>query len=169
VPKIPDDSCSIARSLGVLGERWTFLVLRDAFEGLSRFVEFRESLGIAPDILSDRLSTLVEYGVLRKVDYQEPGERRRAAYELTDAGRELYVVLAGLQQWGDKHLPWADGPSLLRRDAATGEPVHVGFIDSQGREIDPDRVTFVPTESYPRGRLAARNRRRAPSAPTDGR
>ncbi|HVT67256.1 MAG TPA: hypothetical protein VHF26_05875, partial [Trebonia sp.] len=82
---------------------------------------------------------------------------------------ELYVVLAGLQQWGDKHLPWADGPSLLRRDAATGEPVHVGFIDSQGREIDPDRVAFVPTESYPRGRLAARNRRRAPSAPADGR
>jgi DNA-binding HxlR family transcriptional regulator len=158
MPTIPDTSCAIARSLGVLGERWTFLILRDAFEGMSRFAEFRASLGVAPDILSDRLSTLVAYGVLRKVDYQEPGERRRAAYQLTDAGRDLYVVLAGLQQWGDEHLPWAEGPSLLRRDKTTGGPVHVGFIDSHGNEVAPENVTFIRTASYPPDRLPARSR-----------
>jgi DNA-binding HxlR family transcriptional regulator len=158
--KVPDTSCSIARSLGVLGERWTFLILRDAFEGMSRFAEFRESLGIASDILSDRLSTLVEYGVMEKTEYQEPGERRRSAYGLTDAGRELFVVLAGLQQWGDQHLPWAEGPSLLRRDKRTGDTVHVGFIGSHGQEVAPENVTFTPTKSYPQERLAAHSRRR---------
>ena len=101
MPKVPDSSCSIARSLGVLGERWTFLILREAFSGLSRFAEFRDSLGIAPDVLTDRLSTLVKYGVLEKAAYQEPGARARSAYLLTLAGRQLFVVLAALQQWGD--------------------------------------------------------------------
>lgn len=159
--KVPENPCSIARSLGVLGERWTFLILRDAFEGITRFADFRESLGVAADVLSDRLATLVEYGVLTKVDYQDPGERRRAAYELTDAGRELFVVIAALQEWGDRNLPWAEGPSLLRRERRTGRAVHVGFLDSKGQPVEPQDVKFVPTKSYPPERLAARRQRRA--------
>lgn len=160
--KVPDTPCSIARSLGVLGERWTLLILRDAFEGLSRFDDFRQSLGVASDVLSARLSTLVEYGVMDKVDYQEPGARRRHAYVLTDAGRELYVIVAALQQWGDRHLPWADGPSLLRRGPG-GRSVHVGFIDSAGDEIAPADVAMVPTDAYPpeRVRLLAERTSRA--------
>jgi DNA-binding HxlR family transcriptional regulator len=160
--KIPDTSCSIARSLGVLGEQWTFLILRDAFEGMTRFEEFRQSLGIASNLLSRRLAALVEHRVLRKVEYREPGERRRFGYELTEAGRELFVVLVGLQEWGDRHLPWAEGPSILRRDSRTGEAVHVGFINDDGSEVQPQDVTFVRTESYPQDRLAAaRERQRA--------
>jgi DNA-binding HxlR family transcriptional regulator len=147
--KVPDSSCSIARSLGVLGERWTFLILRDALGGLSRFAEFRDSLGIAPDVLADRLATLVEYGVMERVAYQEPGSRSRSAYALTPAGRELSVVLGALQQWGDQHLPWPDGPSILRQVRDSDRPVHVGFVDDQGTEIRPSDVAMIRTAAYP--------------------
>jgi DNA-binding HxlR family transcriptional regulator len=146
---VPDSSCAIARSIGVLGERWTFLILRDAFGGLTRFAQFRDSLGVAPDVLSDRLDTLVNYGVMERVAYREPGSRTRSAYVLTPAGRELYVVLAALQQWGDEHLPWPAGPSLLRRIRDDDRPVHVGFVDDRGREVPATDVVMIPTDAYP--------------------
>jgi DNA-binding HxlR family transcriptional regulator len=142
--KVPESTCSIARSLGVLGERWTFLILRDALLGATRFAEFRDSLGIAPDVLSDRLATLVEYGVLAREPYQEPGARPRFGYRLTSAGEELAVVLAALQQWGDEHLPHPQGPSMLRRTRADGRPVHVGYIDDRGQEVPPADMATVP-------------------------
>jgi DNA-binding HxlR family transcriptional regulator len=141
--KVPDCSCSIERALGVLGERWTFLILREAFFGVTRFAEFRDRLGVAPDVLTDRLATLVEYGVMERVPYQEPGARSRSGYRLTPAGRELRVVLSSLQQWGDEHLPRAEGPSMLRRVAGTDRPVHVGYIDPDGREVPPDGVAMI--------------------------
>jgi DNA-binding HxlR family transcriptional regulator len=146
--KIPDSSCSIARCLGVLGERWTFLILRDAVLGATRFAQFRESLGVASDVLSDRLGTLVEYGVMERESYQEPGARARFAYRLTPAGRELQVVLSALQQWGDDHLPCQEGPSMLRRVRGTDQPVHVGYITVGGREVKPADVSVIPTASY---------------------
>jgi DNA-binding HxlR family transcriptional regulator len=160
MPKVPSTPCSIARTLAVLGDRWTFLILRDAFEGITRFEDFRESLGVATDVLSARLSALVEHGVMEKAEYREPGVRRRLAYVLTDAGRELFVILTGLQEWGDRHLPWPEGPSLLRLEERTGEPVHVGFIGSQGQEVPPQDVVYVPTSSYPQRRRAAQAQRK---------
>ncbi len=148
--KVPDSSCAIARSLGVLGERWTFLILREATLGLTRFAQFRDSLGIAPDVLTERLATLVEYGVMERVAYQEPGSRSRSAYVLTPAGRELSVVLAALQQWGDEHLPWPEGPSMLRRVRDSDRPVHVGFVDDRGREVPAEDVAMIRTDAYPR-------------------
>jgi DNA-binding HxlR family transcriptional regulator len=142
--KVPDSICSVARSLGVLGERWTFLILREAFLGATKFAEFRDRLGVAPDVLSDRLSTLVEYGVMEREPYQEPGARQRFAYRLTPAGAELQVVLNALQQWGDKHLPRPEGPSMLRRIRGTDLPVHVGYVDDQGNEVAPADVAVIP-------------------------
>jgi len=146
--RVPDSSCSIARSLGILGERWTFLILREAFLGVTRFAELRDRLGVAPDVLSDRLATLVAYGVLEREPYQEPGARSRSAYRLTPAGRELQVVLSALQQWGDEHLPRPEGPSMLRRVKGTDCPVHVGYVDERGREVEPDDVAVIPAEAY---------------------
>src|SRR5437867_811695 len=148
--KIPDSTCSIHRSLGVLGERWTFLILRDVLDGATRFAEFRDQLGIATNLLTDRLNTLVEYGAMTRRPYQEPGERARDAYQLTEAGRELLVVLGALQQWGDKHLPAPDGPSILRRTRDTGRPVHVGFVDDTGQEVPADEVVMHRTATYRR-------------------
>jgi DNA-binding HxlR family transcriptional regulator len=141
--KVPDCSCSIERTLGVLGERWTFLILREAFFGVTRFADFRDRLGVAPDVLTDRLATLVEYGVMDRVPYQEPGTRSRFGYQLTPAGRELQVVLSSLQQWGDQHLPRDEGPSMLRRVAGTDRPVHVGYIDPDGHEVSADGVAMI--------------------------
>jgi DNA-binding HxlR family transcriptional regulator len=146
--KVPESACSIARSLGVLGERWTFLILREAFLGATKFVEFRDRLGVAPDVLSDRLSTLVEYGVMEREPYQEPGARPRFAYRITPAGTELRVVLSALQQWGDKYLPPADGPSVLRRIRGTDLPVHVGYVDDQGNEVALADVAMIPADSF---------------------
>ena len=148
--KVPEASCSIARSLGVVGERWTFLILREAFLGATRFAEFRDRLGVAPDVLSERLATLVEYGVMEREPYREPGARSRSAYRLTPAGRELQVVLSALQQWGDEHLPRPEGPSMLRRVRGTDRPVHVGYVDGSGREVQPADVAVIPAASYPR-------------------
>ena len=146
--KDPAATCSIENSLGVLGERWTFLILRDAFLGASRFAQFREHLGVAPDVLSDRLTTLVEYGVMEREPYQDPGARVRFAYRLTPAGRQLQLVLSALQQWGDEHAPGPDGPSMLRRVRGTDRPVHVGYIDEDGREVAPADFAMVPTAAY---------------------
>ena len=145
--KVLDPACSIARSLGVLGERWTFLILREAFLGATKFAEFRDRLGIAPDMLSDRLSTLVEYGVMEREPYQEPGARPRFAYRLTPAGTELKVVLHALQQWGDTYLPRPEGPSVLRRIRGTDLPVHVGYVDDQGNQVALADVAVIPADS----------------------
>jgi DNA-binding HxlR family transcriptional regulator len=145
---VTQQTCSIARSLEVLGERWTFLILREALSGTSRFADFRAALGVAPDVLSDRLATLVAAGVLEKRPYREPGARARDSYHPTQAGRELKVVLGALQQWGDEHRPYEPGPTVVRR-SADGRPLRVGFVDEEGHEVPLDEVRFVRTAAYP--------------------
>lgn len=142
---IDEWSCSVARSLTVLGERWTLLILREALLGTTRFADFQANLGIGPDMLSDRLSTLVDYGVLTKQTYQEPGQRPRPEYHLTPAGRELHVLIGALQQWGDRNLPRPQGPSMVRRARRTDRPVHVAFIDDLGYEVPADDVATIST------------------------
>ena len=142
-------SCSIARSLEVVGARWTLLIMREALAGRTRFAEFRQALGIAPDVLSERLTTLVEYGVMTKQPYQEPGSRARFSYHLTPAGRELLVVVGALQQWGDAHVPRPEGPTVERRGRADNAPLHVAFVDPAGREVALDDVAMVRTAAYP--------------------
>jgi DNA-binding HxlR family transcriptional regulator len=146
MPRAPADvACSIERSLGVLGERWTFLILREAIWGATRFRDFQAALGISTDLLSDRLATLVDAGVLEKRPYREPGERARSGYHVTEAGRELQVILGALQQWGDERRPRAEGPSVARRRRSTGEPLAVAFVDESGRAVGLDDVEFVRT------------------------
>jgi DNA-binding HxlR family transcriptional regulator len=150
ITKLRDSPCSVSRSLSVLGERWTLLVLRLAFEGETRFEGFRTNLGMAADVLSDRLTTLVENGVMTKQAYQEPGSRARYEYHLTPAGKELHVVVAGLQQWADDHLPWAEGPTVIRQAHETAARVRVAFIDDSGCQVPLDDVDAVRTAAYPK-------------------
>ncbi|MGW5277567.1 winged helix-turn-helix transcriptional regulator [Streptomyces sp. NPDC004044] len=133
------------RSLQILGARWSLLVLRDVFAGRHRFAEIQSSLGIAPNLLSDRLKLLVEADVLCTQTYQDPGSRPRQSYHLTEAGRDPWPVLAALQQWGDRHRPRPSGPSTLRRVRDTGRPVHVGFIDDEGHEVPGSDVMTLST------------------------
>ncbi len=142
-PMNDDPACSIERSLQILGERWSFLVLREIFAGKHKFAEIQSALGIATNLLSARLKLLVESGVLCTQTYREPGSRPRQSYHLTEAGRDLRVVLSALQQWGDLHRPRPSGPSALRRTRSTGRPVHVGFLDDDGHEVPVTEVVTV--------------------------
>lgn len=133
-------ACPIARSLAVVGEKWALLIVRDALAGTTRFAEFRASLGIAPDMLADRLGKLVDHGILERRSYRDPGERARDEYLITESGRELGPVLAALGGWGQAHLPVAAGPPYRFVDSATGDPARAGFTGTGGRPIPPDRV-----------------------------
>lgn len=104
-----DLNCSIARPLSFLGERWALLVLRDLFLGRRRFEEFQESLGVASNVLSQRLATLVEEGIVERRRYSEHPERFE--YRLTEKGRDLQPVLQALRQWGDRYTA-PDGPPV---------------------------------------------------------
>jgi DNA-binding HxlR family transcriptional regulator len=126
--------CSVARSLQVLGDRWTLLVLREALAGRTRFSEFRAELGIAPDVLTQRLTTLTEAGILEKRPYREATSRARFGYHLTEAGEEVKIILGALQQWGDAHRPHPDGPLVQRVNARSGRPLRVTFVDDRGAE-----------------------------------
>jgi len=147
ITKLQDSSCSVARSLSVLGERWTLLVVREALSGTTRFETFRENLGLAANVLSDRLATLVDQGVMTREEYQEAGRRTRYEYHLTETGRDLHVVVGALQQWGDVHLPRPEGPSVVRRSVRSSATVRVAFVDEAGREVPQADVIIVDTAS----------------------
>jgi DNA-binding HxlR family transcriptional regulator len=143
-----EELCSIARTLDIVGDKWTFLILREAsLQKVTRFADFRDRLGIAPDMLSNRLNILVDADVMEKQPYREPGTRTRHSYHLTPAGEQLLLVLAALQQWGDENRPPASGPSTLRRSADHGRPVRVAFVDDTDTVIPADSVVFSLTDS----------------------
>jgi len=135
--------CSIARALELVGERWTLLILRDAFRGARRFEEFQRSLGIARNVLGSRLQRLVAAGILVRVPYQEHPPRDE--YRLTEKGLGLWPVMIDLLQWGDAHLAGAAGPPVLIRHRDCG-----GSLDSRrrcercGAELGPRDVELLP-------------------------
>jgi DNA-binding HxlR family transcriptional regulator len=138
-----DQVCSIARALEVVGERWSLLIVRDAFLGLSRFEQFQESLGIGRNVLTDRLGRLVGAGVFERVRYQRRPDR--FDYRLTPMGRELLVPLLALMQWGDDHLAGSAGPPRLSRHAECGGNLRAALICEECQSAIPaDQVTVVP-------------------------
>ncbi len=121
----PEQVCSIARALEVVGERWTLLIMRDALLGLTRFEEFQESLGIASNTLTNRLKLLSDEGVLERVpDPERPG---RPKYVLTDKGTELGPALIVLMKWGDRHYPEPGGPPRLTLHSGCGGSIGPDF------------------------------------------
>jgi DNA-binding HxlR family transcriptional regulator len=133
-------NCSIARALEVVGERWTLLILRDAFLGLRRFDQFQESLGIARNVLTERLNRLVDEGVLERVLYNERPERYE--YRLTRKGRDLNIALVALRQWGDQYL--SEKPPRLLRRKADKKPVVAALVPRGTEVLRPDEVESVP-------------------------
>ena len=97
------ENCSVQRTLDVIGEKWTLLVLREAFNGVRRFDDMRRHLRVSESVLADRLRTLVDAGVLDTAPYQAPGQRSRREYRLTAKGFDLYPILIALLQWGDRY------------------------------------------------------------------
>ncbi len=133
-------NCSIARALEVVGERWTLLIVRDAFLGLRRFDQLQESLGIARNVLTDRLNRLVEEGILERVRYSERPERYE--YRLTGKGRELNIALTALRQWGDKYL--SEKPPRIFRRKTDKKPVVAALVPKGADILRLEEVETVP-------------------------
>lgn len=125
-------NCSIARTLQVVGEKWTLLIIRESFYGSTRFEQFHRVLNCPRNLLSERLARLVEEGILERSEYREPGSRARTEYLLTEAGRELMYILLSLMQWGDRHQAGPEGPPVVARHVGCGHDVQVGFTCSAG-------------------------------------
>jgi DNA-binding HxlR family transcriptional regulator len=113
--------CAIARSMAVLGERWTFVILRQAFMGARRFEDYQQGTGIARNILTDRLKTLVEHEILERRPYAEHPGRTLYEYRLTDKGLDLYPVLISLMQWGNRYGGFEDGPPVELTHKSCGQ------------------------------------------------
>ncbi|GAA2245583.1 helix-turn-helix domain-containing protein [Herbiconiux moechotypicola] len=132
------------RTLDVVGEKWSLLVVREAFKGRTRYSEFRDALGAPSDVLSARLTRLVEAGVFEKRAYREPGSRERSSYHLTEKGQGLALVLGAMVQWGDTFQPYTGGRASEIVDATAGEPLSLAFVDPEGRSHPASEVTLRP-------------------------
>jgi len=131
--------CPVARSMAVLGERWAILVLREAFYGATRFDESERNLGIAPNILSARLRTLVAHGMLEK------GPGRRPDYRLTAMGRDFFPAYVALKRWSDRWMAPPEGPVVVLCDRATGQEVTAPVpLGPDGRPLTPEDIRVLP-------------------------
>ena len=139
------ESCSVAQVLEIIGERWTWLIIRDAFLGITRFIDFEQSLGIARNVLTDRLNRLVEEGIFERVLYQE----RPARYEycLTPKGSDLFTALNALRQWGDQYL--SDKPMRLLRRKHDKTPVIAALVPEGAPVLAADEIELVPGPGFP--------------------
>jgi DNA-binding HxlR family transcriptional regulator len=135
--------CSIARSLEVVGERWSLLILRSVFLGVRRFDELHDVLGIQRSVLTARLQRLVDEGVLKRVPYQE--RPTRYEYRATTKGRELWPVIAHLLRWGDAHYPEPTGvPRIIEHTGCGGQPDDHLLCDRCGEPLNHLNVTARP-------------------------
>jgi len=153
--------CSIARTVDMLGDWWTPMIVRSSFLGARRFDDFLVALGIPRNVLTERLRTLVEQGVLEKRPYSERPPRYE--YRLTEKGVALYPVIITMMRWGDEWLDWDECPPVRLVDKDTGEDIEPVLVDRRtGKPIDPRRTRAV-TAGEGRGQT------RAPTAPAAGR
>ena len=132
--------CSVARTLAVIGDRWTLMILRDCFLGVRHFDDFQRSLGISRTIVSDRLATLVREEVLFRPEGKWGKQR---PYRLTDKGLELYPVVMAIVGWGNRHYAGEAGPPILHRHNSCGHDITSEATCSHCHEpLDPRQVTF---------------------------
>ncbi|WP_443062950.1 winged helix-turn-helix transcriptional regulator [Streptomyces sp. NBC_00440] len=130
--KWTDPACPVARAVDLVGDRWSLLIVRDAMDGAASFTDFLGRLGVARNILSDRLRKLTAHGILAT---STPPGAKRHTYQLTDAGRELFTIIAALRQWGERHAfaPGEDHSVLTDRDGREVPRFHV--LDRSGRPV----------------------------------
>lgn len=135
-------TCSIARCLEVLGDRWTLLVVRNALVGMTRFDDFQRNLGLAPNVLSDRLARLCQEGVLERVQYADRPVRHE--YVPTAKGRELWSVLTAMLEWGDRYYAPQGPPRLLLHAGCGGSVVQRLACEQCGKPVAPEEIATAP-------------------------
>ncbi|HEY1188906.1 MAG TPA: helix-turn-helix domain-containing protein [Gemmata sp.] len=139
--RFENDECPVARSLEAIGDTWSVLIVRQAFAGDRRFGDFEKSLGIAKNILTDRLRKLVALGVLQQTPVEGSAYHE---YALTEKGRGLYLVLMAIRQWGEGCGGPADYVLIDKKDRKPVQPL--AFHAHDGRELGPDDMELVPAE-----------------------
>jgi DNA-binding HxlR family transcriptional regulator len=141
-------NCSIARTLEVVGEKWTILILREVWYGSSRFSEFERVLGCPRNLLAARLKMLVEEGILATETYKEPGSRSRPKYVITPKGVDLVPAVMGLLQWGDRYRADPEGPAMLSRHRGCGAHVDAQIRCDQGHAVQPEDIESIPGPAF---------------------
>jgi len=132
--------CAIARAMDVVGSRSAFLLLREAFYGTTRFDEFAQRVGISEPVAAARLKELVEVGLLERHPYQEPGQRARLEYQLTEMGADFFPALAALMQWGDR---WLGPAGVEMQHHACGGAVRAELRCSRGHQVEIGEIDLV--------------------------
>jgi len=155
---IDTELCAIHRTLGVIGEKWTILVIRDAANGVRRFDDFRRHVGLSEAVLSDRLKRLVTEGIFETREYQEPGQRRRNEYRLTAKGWDLFPVLIALMQWGDEYAIEPGDQAWSVEHVECGHPVRAEVrCTHDGQKLGPRDTRLAAGPGLAR-RTASRTR-----------
>lgn len=147
LPAWTDPTCPVARTLDLVGDRWSLLIVRDAMDGAAAFTDFQRRTGIARNILTDRLRRLVERGILER----RPGESgNRHLYTLTDDGRDLFAVIVTLRQWGEQHAFSANEPRSVLLDHNGAQVSELWPTGPDGSRLTPG-TTSVRKAGQPRG------------------
>ncbi|MCC5812069.1 MAG: helix-turn-helix transcriptional regulator [Ectothiorhodospiraceae bacterium] len=142
--RLDDSHCAVARALNEVGDWWSLMIVLQAMYGVRRFSDFQQALGIAKNILCDRLARLVEHQVLAKVAVGEQGSRHE--YRLTPKGRDLFTVVVALRQWSDRWHPDSRSPGM--HDRAEGQPLQELYVSSSdGRRLDVRDVILQPADA----------------------
>ena len=162
--KLEDEACSLARTVSVIGDRWTLLILRSAMYGVRRFDDFQAELDVPRSVLSARLAALVDAGIMEKRDYREEGQRARVEYPLTRMGSQLGLPFFAMTEWGDRWLSEGE-PHFGLRSCANGQKLRVMLVDERGKAVKPQDIQYVvddkvwPPETH--DQEPARTRRRS--------
>ncbi|MFC6237104.1 winged helix-turn-helix transcriptional regulator [Longivirga aurantiaca] len=137
------DNCTVIRAVEIFGDRWSFVLLREVFLGVRRFADIQDHTGIPRQVLSTRLDRLVDQGLLRRVPYQEPGQRVRDEYRLTEAGFDLYPVLVAMADWGNRYVADKAGPPIELVHQGCDHEVHVALRCDAGHDLEGPRDVVV--------------------------
>ncbi len=144
---LDQEPCSLARTLSVVGDRWTLIILRDCFLGVRRFDQFEARLGITRHVLADRLKKLVAADVLEKRPYRERPIRHE--YRLTAKGKDLYPVILSLVHWGDQYMAGPEGPPLRHRHRRCGQLTQGVLICAEcGEPLTPQEVSVEESAKW---------------------
>ena len=139
--------CNLARSLALIGDRWTLLILRSALYGVRRFDDFQADLDVPRSVLSNRLAAMVESGIMARREYREEGQRTRVEYPLTRMGRTLGLPFFAMTQWGDRWVGEKPSPFTLR-SKASGQKLSAALVDEDGKPVQAADIEGVVDPAY---------------------
>ena len=155
MPQKHKQTCAIASALNVFGDRWTLLIIREAFYGSTRFRDFLSNTGISKNLLTDRLNKLVEDGIMERVEFSDRGTNY--TYALTKKGLALEVVIVAIQQWSDKHIYGVGNEPVLLTDHKTETRIaRLQLMNTSGQPVDFSDIKYTPgpgADKYARARI----------------